>query len=299
MEVGFIGLGAMGRNMVRRLLQAGHKVTVFNRTRKRSEELAAEGAKIAETPAAASKPGIVMTMVADDAALDEVAFGSTGILKNAERHLIHISLSTVSPTIADRLADAHHRMDQAFLSVPVFGRPEVVAAGNAALVAAGHELAIGHVRPLLQTFAQKIAVISGHPRDANIVKLSGNFLIASMIESLGEAFALIRKSGIDPKVYFDVMSETLLSLPFVPTYAKIVADESYDTVAFRLRLALKDIRLALEAGERAEVPMPVGNVLRDRVLSGLAKGYEDLDWSAIARVATEDAGLETRTAVRA
>lgn len=293
MDIGFIGLGNMGLPIAVNLLKAGHGVTVYNRTRARSELAAAEGASIAESPAAAAAGAeVTITMLADDQALDTVAFGPDGLLGALPADALHLSMSTIGVALAERLAEAHDAAGQGFLSAPVFGRPEAAAAAKLFVVAAGAPPAIERCRPLFEAIGQRSFVVGERPSAANTVKLSGNFLLAAVVESLSEAFALIRKSGIDPHLYLELITSTLFGAPAYRTYGGLIADQRYQPAGFRMPLALKDVKLALLAAEAQAVPMPVASLIRDQLISGLARGHGELDWSALARVAAENAGLE-------
>jgi 3-hydroxyisobutyrate dehydrogenase-like beta-hydroxyacid dehydrogenase len=289
MEMGFIGLGSMGESIAQCLMKAGQVLTVFNRTRARAEKLVRQGATLAETPAAASAAGVVATMLADDAAVEQVVFGEQGILSGLPPEGIHISHSTISTRLSRRLADAHRERQQMFVAAPVFGRPDAAQAGKLVVVAAGPSKAIERCQPLLQAVGRKLFVIGSDPPAANTVKLAGNFLIASMLESLGEAFALLRKSGVAPAGFMDIVN-TFFQSPVYENYGKAIVDGRFEPAGFKLRLGLKDLRLVLEAGEDAAAPMPIASLIRDNLLSGVAQGWEDLDWSAVARVAAVRAG---------
>jgi 3-hydroxyisobutyrate dehydrogenase-like beta-hydroxyacid dehydrogenase len=291
MDVGFIGLGNMGIGMARNLLRAGHSLTAYNRTRSRTESLAAEGAKIAATPAEAARGDLVITMLADDAALDAIVFGDSGILATLAPGAVHISMSTVSVAISRRLADAHAAKRQAFVSAPVLGRPEAAAAAKLIILAAGAEQDIARCKPLFDAMGQQTFVVSADAPAANVVKLCCNFLIASIIETLGEGFALARKSGVPAQKLLEVLTGTPMTAPLVKTYGTLIAEEKYLPAGFALRLGLKDVRLMLAASESAQAPLPIASLLRDQFLSAIARGYSDLDWSAIAKVAAENAGL--------
>jgi 3-hydroxyisobutyrate dehydrogenase-like beta-hydroxyacid dehydrogenase len=292
MKVGFIGLGNMGSGMAENLLRAGHEVIVYNRTRSRAEVLAKAGAKVADNPAMAAPSEVVITMLADDAAVEGVVFGANGLLGSMPVGSTHLSMSTISVALSERLTKEHDKAGQVFLSAPVFGRPEAAKAAKLFIVAAGRESELKHCEPLFGVLGQKTFHVGEHPAMANAVKLSGNFLIASMIESLGEAFALIRKHGIDPNTYLEVLTNSLFSAPVYKTYGGIIAAGKYEPVGFKAALGLKDIRLALQAAERTAVPMPIASLVHDRFLEIVAKGMADADWSSLAKIAAEDAGLK-------
>jgi 3-hydroxyisobutyrate dehydrogenase-like beta-hydroxyacid dehydrogenase len=291
MEIGFIGLGMMGQAMALNLLRSGHKVTVYNRTRSRAEDLQSEGAIIADHPQQTCAGEIVITMLADDAATEEILFGSGNIISAMHDGAIHISMSTISVALSERLTEAHHSAGQQFVAAPVFGRPQAAAAGQLNIVAAGSAEALERCHPAFDVIGQKTFVVGEKPSIANVIKLSGNFLIVSMTESLGEAFALTRKSGIDPDQYLEIMTSILFPAPIYKSYGGLIAQQKYDPPGFRLKLGLKDIRLVLAAAEAHSVPMPAASVLRDHLISAIARGYEDLDVSALALVCAEDAGL--------
>jgi 3-hydroxyisobutyrate dehydrogenase-like beta-hydroxyacid dehydrogenase len=290
MKVGFIGLGRMGAGMAARLLEAGHELTIYNRTRSREQPLLAKGARAAVDIADASRADAVFTMLADDIAVENVVYGDRGMLAHLPSGAIHISASTISVALSERLTADHARLGQRFVAAPVFGRPEAAAAGRLFVVAAGASDAIERAGPLFEAVGQRTFVISQEPRAANLVKLSGNFLIASVIESLGEALALVSKGGVDKGQYLEILTSTLFSAPVYKTYGDLIAREKFEPAGFAVALGHKDIRLVLAAGEELRVPLPLANLLRDRFLNLLAHGGETLDWSAVGALAARDAG---------
>lgn len=291
MNVGLIGLGRMGAGIAKSLLRAGHGVTVYNRTRERAEALRKDGAVVAGTIAEACRGDAVLTILADDAALESVVFSDDGIVKSLTRGCVHISFSTISVALSDRLAAEHLRAEQEFVAAPVFGRPEAAEAGKLAIVAAGPKAAVERCKPLWDAMGQKLLVIGEQASKANVVKLTGNFLIATVLESLGEALAFARKSRVDAAAVLDFLTSTLFNAPVYKTYGALIAEGKHDNVGFALPLGLKDVRLVLEAADAQRVPMPIASVLHDRFLTALARGYERSDWSVIGQVAAEDAGL--------
>jgi 3-hydroxyisobutyrate dehydrogenase-like beta-hydroxyacid dehydrogenase len=290
MKVGFIGLGRMGTGMAASLLKAGHEVTVYNRRPAKAAALAAQGAKVAATVADACRGGAVMTMLANDQAVEDVVFGNGGLIETLAPGAIHISSSTISVELAERLTLAHRELGSRFLSAPVFGRPDVAAAGQLAVVAAGAPGAIEEAASLLEAIGRHTSVVSETPAAANLVKLSGNFLLASVIESLGEAMALIGKAGIDRRRYLDIVTTALFDVPAYKLYGGMIADGRFEPAGFAAPLGQKDIRLTLAAAETLGVPMPLASLLRDRFLALIAQGGEGLDWSAIGGLAAADAG---------
>ncbi len=294
MKVGFIGLGHMGAGMAGNLLKAGHEVTVYNRTRSKAEALVRRGAKEAATIADACRGDAVFTMLANDNAVEAVVFGEHGILESLPAGAIHISSSTISVGLAERLAAAHAGVGQGFVAAPVFGRPELAAAGNLYVLAAGEQAAVQMTAPLLDAIGQKTFVVSETPKAAYLVKLSGNFLIGSVIEALGEAIAFVGKGGLDARQYVEILTSTLFGAPIYKTYGTLLADGEFEPAGFAAPLAQKDIRLVLAAAEDLRVPMPIASLLRDRFLTLLAHGGDRLDWTAIGALAAKDAGVATR-----
>jgi 3-hydroxyisobutyrate dehydrogenase-like beta-hydroxyacid dehydrogenase len=290
MKIGFIGLGQMGAGIAANLIRAGHSVTVYNRTRAKAEPLASEGATIADRPADACRGDVVFTMLADDAALEHIVYGSDGVLKNLSQGALHISLSTISVALSKRLATDHVHAGQRYVAAPVFGRPDAAAAAKLFVVAAGAPDAVQAAMPLFDSIGQKTFVFSETPEAANLVKLSGNFLIASVIESLGEAMALVGKAGIDKRQYIDMLTSTLFSAPVYKTYGNLIAEAKFEPPGFAAPLGLKDVGLALAAGSELRVPLPLASLLRDRYLTLLANGGDNLDWSAIGGLPAKDAG---------
>ena len=290
MDVGFVGLGSMGQPMARNLLRAGHRVRVWNRGRARAEALAGDGAAVAASPAEAAQPGVVVTMVADDRALDAVTFGPDGILTGLPRGGVHVSMSTVGTDTVERLSLAHAEAGRLLVSAPVFGRPDAAAAAKLFIVAAGREDAVSRARPLLDAMGQRVFVLGVEPQHANLVKLAGNFLITAAIEAFAEAAAVVGKAGVDRARFLEVLVETLFGAPVYRNYGPIVLEERFSPPGFALPLGVKDNRLLLQAGERLAVPLPIASLVRDRMLAAMARGYGDLDWSAFARIAAEDAG---------
>jgi 3-hydroxyisobutyrate dehydrogenase-like beta-hydroxyacid dehydrogenase len=291
MNVGFIGLGRMGAGMAANLLKAGHRVIVYNRTPARAEPLVARGAKVAGLVAEACRGDAVITMLADDAAVENATLKQGGIIESLAPGAVHVSCSTISVALSQRLSEQHATAGQRFVAAPVFGRPEAAAAGQLFVVAAGDPAAIKAASLLLEAIGQKTLIVSDRPKDANLVKLSGNFLIASVIEALGEAVALVEKGGVDPRRYIEILTSTLFDLPVYKTYSRLIAGGDFQPAGFAAPLGQKDIRLALAAAEDLRVPMPLASLLRDRFLTLLARGGDQLDWSAIGRLASEDAGI--------
>jgi 3-hydroxyisobutyrate dehydrogenase-like beta-hydroxyacid dehydrogenase len=294
MKIAFIGLGRMGIGMSRNLLRAGHTLVVYNRTREKCEPLAAEGARICDTPADACRDAeAVLTMVADDPAVEAIVFGPDGIASAMNPGSIHISHSTISVALARKLTAEHAKRNQAFLSVPVFGRPEHAEAKQLVVLAAGPADQIECARPLLDAIGRATFIVGREPWQANVAKLCGNFMIISMIESFGEAYATLRKAGVAPQAFLDPMN-TLLGSPILAMYGRIIAEEKFDPAGFALKLGLKDVRLALAAAEECASPMPLASLVHDHLLAALAHGQGELDWSSMTQVVARNAGLKAK-----
>ena len=292
MKIAFFGLGNMGFPMARNLLRAGHDVTVWNRTLAKADALRADNAKVSDSVATATRSAdFVITMLADDHAVSSTVRDPGGVLDNLAPGAIHISMSTISVVLSKQLAAEHRERRHHYVAAPVFGRPEAAAAAKLFIAAAGDGSVLERCQPIFDSVGQRTFLIGASPEMANVVKLSGNFLIFSVIESLGEAVALTRKYGIDPHMYIDFLTSTLFSAPVYKTYGGIIADERYHPAGFKMRLGLKDVCLVLAAAEAVDTPIPLASVVRDHMLSAIGRGMEDLDWSSIARLAAENAGL--------
>jgi 3-hydroxyisobutyrate dehydrogenase-like beta-hydroxyacid dehydrogenase len=292
MKVGFIGLGNMGSGMAPNLVRAGHTLTVYNRTRSRTEPLQEMGCTVAETPgAAATGVDAVITMLADDHALEEVVFSPGGLLESLAGDVVHVSMSTISVSMSRRLLEAHHGKGQQYIAAPVFGRPEAAASAKLFVVASGPSAEVERCRPLFDAMGQKTFLAGDDPPAANVIKLTGNFLITSVIESLAEATALVRKYGIDPTTFLDILTGSLFTAPVYQTYGRMIAADNFEPVGFKMPLGLKDNRLLIAAAEEAAVPMPIATLVHDRFLAAIAQGMGEADWAAIARVTYRNAGL--------
>ena len=290
MRIGFIGLGNMGSGMAANLLKAGHQVIAYNRSQAKVDALAARGAVAARSVAEASSADIVFSMLANDDAVEAVTFGETGVLASLQSGGIHVSSSTISVALCERLTAAHADAGQGFVAAPVFGRPDAAEAAKLFVVAAGDAARIGQVSPALDAIGQRTFVLSDQPKAASLVKLTGNYLIASVIEALGEAMALVAKAGVDKHQYLEVLTSTLFGAPVYKTYGGLIAGEQFVPPGFAATLGQKDIRLVLAAAEELNVPLPIASLLRDRFLTLLANGGADLDWSAVGALAAWEAG---------
>lgn len=292
MKVGFIGLGNMGSAIARNLINTGHDLTVYNRTHSRSEPFASLGARIAETPGeAAGDAEVLITMLADDAAVEGVIFAPGNANQALPAGAVHISMSTISVALSRRLAEAHTKRKQHYVAAAVFGRPDVAAAGKLFVVAGGPSETIIRCQPLFDAIGQKTFMAGEEAHAANAIKLAGNFVITTVIESLAEAFAFGRKSGVDPHSLLDILTNSLFPGPVYQTYGNMIASDQFEPPGFKLPLGFKDNRLLLAAAEEARVPMPMASLVHDRFVAALARGLGESDWAAIARLSYQNAGL--------
>ncbi|OBK79898.1 NAD(P)-dependent oxidoreductase [Mycobacterium sp. 1164985.4] len=292
MDIGFIGLGNMGAPMAVNLLGAGHRVTAYNRSAEKVSTLAERGATAAASIADACRGECVVTMLADDGAVEAVSLSDDGIVSALSPGAVHISCSTISAALTDRLADVHAAAGQRFVSAPVFGRPEAAAAAKLFVIAAGDAAAVTDAGPVFDAIGQRTFVVSETPRAATLIKLSGNFLIASVIEALSEAMALVVKGAVTKPDYLEILTSTLFDAPVYRTYGGLMARGEFEPAGFAATLGLKDVRLALAAGEELRVPLPIASLVRDKFLTLIARGGGELDWSALSTVADWESGAE-------
>jgi 3-hydroxyisobutyrate dehydrogenase-like beta-hydroxyacid dehydrogenase len=291
MKIGFIGLGHMGTAMAANLVKAGHEVTVFNRSPGKSRALIELGAREATSLAEACHGEAVITMLANDDAASDITLGGEGIIAHLRKGAIHLSMSTISVALSKRLTQAHAQAGQRYVAAPVLGRPDMAAAAKLFIVAAGEPAAVEACKPLFDALGQKTSTIGMEPSAANLVKLTANFLQASVIEALGEAIALIGKAGIDRIAYVNLLTSTIFTSPAYTIFGPLIAAGTFGPAAFAAPLGFKDIRLALAEAETLRVPMPLASLLHDRFLRLFAQGGEKLDWSAIGGLAAQDAAL--------
>jgi 3-hydroxyisobutyrate dehydrogenase-like beta-hydroxyacid dehydrogenase len=289
MEAGFIGLGGMGRAIAANLLKAGHRLRVWNRSRAPMDELARQGAEPVEE-ARLAFGGVVISMLADDEAMREIILAQR-LLETAPAGTIHVNMATISVRFAEELAAEHQRHGVQYVSAPVFGRPDAAAAGQLNIVAAGDAAAIDRVQPLLDVIGQRTWRVGPEPRQANAVKVAGNFMIAAAIESMGEAAVMVQRYGVSSADLLNVLTNTLFAAPVYKGYGALIAERRYEPPGFRLALGLKDMRLVLEAADSARTPMPFASVLHDHLLEAVAQGQGESDWAALAEVARRHAGL--------
>jgi len=289
--IGFIGLGAMGVAMATNLLKAGFSLRVYNRTADKARPLLEQGAILARTPAEAAAPGgIVVTMVSDDRALEEVTRGANGLVERLGDG-VHLSMSTIAPRTARRLADLHRERGGRYVGSPVFGKPEVAAQAKLWIVASGDAAARARVRPLQEAMGQRNFDFGDDPGAANVIKLAGNFLLGAAIEAMAEAFTLAQKHGVSRQQTCDFFTQTLFDCFVYRGYGTLIASEHYQPVGARPSLIRKDYGLILQAAAEGLVPMPLASLIHERLTAMVAKGRDDADWAGFAREISESAGL--------
>ena len=292
MKVGFIGLGRMGQAMARRLAEGGHDVGVYNRTAAKAKAAAEFGAKPMDTIAAAANYGTaVFTMLADDKAVMDVVGASGGLKQSLRKGGIHICSGTHSVAVIRELQSIHAAAGQILIAAPMFGRPDMVAAGQAGTAIGGPREAVESCRPLFTTIAGRVIEAGDEPAGAAAIKIANNFVLGCAIEALGEAFALVRKHGVAPTILHNLLTGGQFACWAYKTYGEIIAAERYLPAGQRALLGLKDANLALAAGEAVGVPLPSGNVWRDRLVGAIAHGEGEYDWAVMARDQARASGL--------
>lgn len=291
-NLGFIGLGTMGSPIAGNLRAAGFGLAVYNRSPERAGALVAQGAQRAPSPrACAEGADAVVTMVADDDAVAAVTFGADGLLNGLRPGGIHVNMTTTSVAMTRRLAEAHAARGTRFVAAPVFGRPDRAAARALWICAAGPPEALEACRPVLAATSQGLFALGPDPVQAAVVKIAVNFQLAAAIVTMSEGFALAAKAGVKPQQLLDILNTVQFQTPVYKSYGQRICDEAFDPAGFKLSLGLKDVRLVLAAGDALNVPLPTASVLRDHLLSGIARGYADLDWAVVSRLIRADAGL--------
>jgi 3-hydroxyisobutyrate dehydrogenase-like beta-hydroxyacid dehydrogenase len=289
MKIGFIGLGQMGRGMAGRLLDSGYPLSVWNRSRAVAETFRPRGAVVAERPDQLLDADVVITMLADDAAVEAVWIES-GLVQKLPASTTHLNMASVSLRLGQRLTEMHRAAGAQYVSAPVFGRPEPAATGQLDIVAAGAAPAIARCTPVFEALGRRWFNAGTDAQCANIVKIARNFLLGAIIESLGEAFALVQKSGVDPATFLDIITSTSMNSPAYKNYGRLILEKP-EQATFPLRLGLKDVELALQAGEDTAVPMPLAALLREQHLAAIAHGYGDKEWASLGNYIAQQAGL--------
>ena len=290
--IGFVGLGNMGLPMATNLVKAGYSLQVYNRTAEKARSLLEQGAKLVDHPGdVVASSDIVITMLANDQALEAVVLGENGILDKLEAGGIHLSMSTIAPATARKLAEQHEQRGSHYLAAPVFGRPDAAAASKLWICLSG-PTAKNRVQPLLNVLGQGVFDFGEQVDAANVVKVTGNFLIISAIEAMAEAFTLAEKNGIERTQIAELFGQSLFACPIYQNYGRMIAQEQYQPAGFKLSLGLKDVTLALQTAKDSQMPMPIASLLHDRLMAAIAKGKGDLDWTGLASEVSEQAGLK-------
>ena len=294
-DVGFVGLGHMGLAMATNLAAAGHRVTAYVRHPEKMGKLVALGLKPTTDIADLFDCEIVISMLPDDAAVRDVVFGRAdlgidGLAFGLMPGAIHLSMSTISSSAASDLASEHARYGQGYVAAPVFGNPDAAKARQLFIIAAGAAADVERCRPVIDSLGQKTFVVGADPGHANLIKLLGNMMTATAIEMLAEVVAVLLRRGLDPKPFVDILTSTMFGGRAHQIYGDKIVRQSY-APGFVMPLVLKDVRLALAEAEKAGAPMPSVGVVRDRLITGISRGYADLDWTALGLIALEEAGL--------
>jgi 3-hydroxyisobutyrate dehydrogenase-like beta-hydroxyacid dehydrogenase len=296
-RIGFVGLGRMGSVMAANLAAGGCRVTAYTRHPEGTKELAALGLHPSLEIEDLFECDVVISMLPDDAAVHNIVFGQNdelgldGLAANLTPGAVHLSMSTISTAAAARFAAEHRRCNQHYVAAPVFGNPDAAKARELFIIAAGEADQVNRVRPILDLLGQQTFYVGADPANANLVKLAGNVMTATALEALGEILSLVRKRGLDAEMFLNILTSTMFGSRVHKIYGAKIATERYAASGFVFPLALKDVRLALAEAEAASVPMPSVSVVRDRLIAGMARGYADLDWSALGLVAAQEAGL--------
>lgn len=293
MKIGFVGLGRMGRGMARRILDAKHDLAIFDLIPANLTEIGEAGATIAQSVAdVAAGREVVISMLPDDAALETLVFGEPGLLRTLPAGAIHMPMGTHGIDIIRRLTSAHTSAGQILVAGHVLGRPDLAASGQLSLVPGGPPEALARLTPIFDVLGKRVFHAGDEPQAATAVKIAHNFVLGCAIEVLGESMSLVRKFGVEPELFYRVLTEGLFGAPAYSVYGKIIVEEAYDKVGASVSIGLKDANLALAAGEAVHVPLPCANVMRDRLLGAMAHGDGDKDWAVMAKEQARASGIE-------
>ncbi len=289
-KIAFMGLGTLGTPIAANLIRDGHDVTVWNRTSGKAQSLLDQGAKEAgSTQDAVTPGGVIVSVLADDAAVEETV--TKEVLEKLGEGGLHISMSTIAPATARRLAEMHERYGVAYVAAPIFARPQAVTDRIGNLCVSGEASAKERAKSIIGPSVKGYFDFGDEVGAANVVKLAGNFMIAASIEMMAEAFTMGEKSGVSRQAMYSMLTQTLFAAPIFQGYGQMIQSNTYEPVGFKLPLGLKDINLVLDNAAEVQAPMPLASMLHDRFISALAKGRENLDWTALAQGASDDAGL--------
>jgi 3-hydroxyisobutyrate dehydrogenase-like beta-hydroxyacid dehydrogenase len=293
-KIGIIGLGNMGSAIAARLINAGHDVSVYNRTKSKAQPLVQAGAMLAKQAKDATGGDAFITMLSNDEAIEKTVFDTAdGIISNQGKETIHLSMSTISPALCGRMAQEYAARNLPFVSAPVLGRPDVAERGELVVMAAGQKRLIADCQPIFDAIASKVHILGDSPAQANVAKVSANYMISAMIQTFGEALTLVTKGGVDANVFYEMVAYDFFKSPVYQKYGKIIVDRNFQSGAFSISMQAKDTRLASDCARQLECPMPFLSVLQDTFLSALARGKGSLDPCAITEVIAENAGVKS------
>jgi len=293
MRVGFIGLGRMGHGMAGRILGAGHDLAIYDQIPELLENLGTAGATVASSVAeVVADRELVVSMLPHDEALKELAFSAGGLLESMAEGTIHMPSGTHGVEIIRQLTNAHGEAGQILVAGHVLGRPDLAAEGQLTVVPGGPPDVLERLQPIFDVLGKRTFITGDEPQTATAVKIANNFVLGCAIEVIGESMSLVRKFGVDPALFQQVLTEGLFGSPAYQVYGQIIVDEAYDKVGASVQIGLKDANLALAAGEAVDVPLPCANVMRDRLLGAKAHGDGDLDWAVMAREQARASGIE-------
>lgn len=299
MDIGIVGLGKMGAAIAERFIEAGHEVTVWNRSPEKAKALLGLGATLAHDVAGTANGDMVITILADDRAVEEVVFGTSedeqGLLAHQGEETVHVSMSTISAQLTRRISEVSIDAEKAFIAAPVMGRPDVAERGELIVMPAGKKQYVERCRPAFELIGKSVNVLGDKPEQAAIAKLAANFMISSMIETMSEAFALLRKNDVDHQKFLQVMAGEFFNSPIYQKYGKIMVEEKFESGAFSVLLQEKDTRLVLEAAIESQVPMPFAAAVENAFLTAIGRGKGTLDPCVLAQIAAENAGVKTKS----
>jgi 3-hydroxyisobutyrate dehydrogenase-like beta-hydroxyacid dehydrogenase len=290
MKIGFVGLGRMGGHIAENLLKAGHQVTVWNRSPAPVAALVEKGAIAAKTPEEALQGEAAFSMLSNDAVMREVGFAGP-LLEKAAKGLVHVNMATISAALATQLQAAHAKAGLSYISAPVFGRPEMAAAAQLVIVAGGDAAALAKMQPVFDAVSARTVQVGAEAEKANLFKIAGNFMIAAEMQATGEAFALLRKGGVDPALFHDVLAGRLFTGAVFKNYGLMVLNRQYEPAGFALTLGLKDVNLAREAAGGLGMNLPTADLLKTNYDQAVSWGWQNHDWSAIGEISAKKAGV--------
>ena len=294
LRVAFIGLGRMGRGMAQRILGGPHELVVHDVVRAAADGLVAGGARFAATVAdACDGRDVVVTMLVEDAQVLDVTQRAGGLCDSLPKGAVHLAMGTYGVAAIRALGESHARAGQVLVAAPVLGRPDLAASGQLGIVSGGPAEAVARVTSLLDVMGRKTFHAGALPESATAIKLANNMVLGCAMIAMAEGFSLIRKYGVAPQLFYDVMTEGLFSSTAYKGYGKTMVDQTYDNVGSPITVGLKDANLIAAAADLARVPMPMHNIYRDRLLGAVAHGDGDRDQAVLAREQARACGLDS------